>query len=115
MKLKSTLRGFFSKGSSQTSIDGEFATESQEKRLRIVIWANGLGKDHLADIIPTDIESFKDSIEAAISTMQDASTGIVTSMEVAPWIENIQFQRYLELGDANQADGQQRRIDFRAR
>ncbi len=99
LKLKAKMRGFFSGGSTDTSISNEFRQSTQEKRLEINIWAYGLGKGELADIIPTDIDSFKDSIRDVVKTMQDPNAGRITSMEVAPWIENTQFQDLLELED----------------
>lgn len=98
LQLKAKMRGFFGAGgSTDTTISTEFKTETEEKRLSINIWAYGLGKDGLADLIPTDIDSFKDSIQSAIKTMQDPDAGRVTSMEVVPWVENTQFQQLLEL------------------
>jgi len=97
LQLKAKMRGFFSSGSTDTTISTEFRTETQQKRLEINIWAYGLGKGELADIIPTDIDSFKDSIRGVVRTMQDPDSGRVTSMEVAPWIENTQFQDLLDI------------------
>ena len=110
LELKARMRGFFTGGgSTQTDISTDFKKKTEEKRLNIVIWGNGLGKDHLADLIPTDIDSFKESIQQVIKTMQDASTGIVTSMEVTPWVENTEFQDSLNL----RSDAQ--KIEFKAR
>ena len=97
LQLKSKMRGFFSGGGNDTTIETEFRTETQEKRLSINIWAYGLGKDGLANLIPTDIDSFKNSVQDAIKTMQDPDAGRVTTMEVVPWVENTQFQQLLEL------------------
>lgn len=97
IKLKATIRGIFAGGGATTTVDSEFHSETESKRLRINIWAYGLGKDHLASIIPTDLNSFTKTVREVITTMQDADTGIVTSMEVTPWIENIHFQNSLKL------------------
>ena len=99
LQLKAKMRGFFSGGSSDTTISNEFRLETEEKRLEINIWAYGLGKGELADIIPTDIDSFKKSVQAVVKTMQDPNAGRITTMEVAPWVENTQFQDLLELED----------------
>ncbi len=100
LEIKAKMRGIFAGGSSDTTISQKFRRETQEKRLSINIWAYGLGKDHLADLIPTDIDSFKDTVSEAIKAMQDASTGIVTTMEVAPWVENTDFQNTLLIESA---------------
>ena len=100
LRLKNRLRGFFGGGSTTTiDADSSFSQEAKSKALSINIWAHGLGKDVLADLIPTDIDSFKNTIQGVIKTMQDASTGIVTSMEVSPWVENTQFQALLDLDE----------------
>ena len=101
LKLKGKLKGFFSSASNSTSITGDFHSEMEEKRLSISSWAYGLGKDHLGDLIPTDITTFKKTVQDSIKAMQDADTGIVTNIEVVPWIENTEFQDSLVLRTEN--------------
>jgi len=95
--LKAELKGFFSSGSVDVSTSVKNSSAHQKKQLNITIWAQGLGKDKLANLIPTDIESFKKTVQESILTMQDANTGIITSLEIVPWIENTDFQQYLKL------------------
>ena len=108
IKTKATLRGFFS-GSAESEISREYRTEAESKNLSISIWAHGLGKDQLANLIPTDLDSFKTAIREAIQTMQDPDAGRVTSIEVAPWVENVQFQQNLTLEEAEISDFLRRR------
>ena len=95
--LKAELKGFFRGGSVEVSGKVSNSNSHQKKKLNITIWAQGLGKDKLATLIPTDIESFKKTVQESILTMQDANTGIITSLEIVPWIENTDFQQYLVL------------------
>ena len=95
--LKAQLRGFGSSGSVEVDAKYSNSSEHQKKKLNITVWAQGLGKDKLASLLPTDIESFKKTVQDSILTMQDANTGIITSMEIVPWIENTDFQQYLKL------------------
>ncbi|MBG09337.1 MAG: hypothetical protein CME68_11300 [Halobacteriovoraceae bacterium] len=95
--LKAQLRGFGSSGSVEVDAKYSNSSEHQKKQLNITVWAQGLGKDKLASLLPTDIESFKKTVQDSILTMQDANTGIITSMEIVPWIENTDFQQYLKL------------------
>ncbi len=97
-KVKAHLKGLFGSSSGNVSSDttSEFHQEISTKQLSIVVWAQGLGKNELADIIPTDIDSFKSSVKQAIRTMQDPDSGRVTSIEVVPWVENTEFQNLVE-------------------
>ncbi|MDC0254903.1 hypothetical protein OAK75_08390 [Bacteriovoracales bacterium] len=95
--LHAELKGFFGSGSVDVKSKVEDSSTHQKKELNITIWAQGLGKDKLANLIPTDIESFKKTVQESILTMQDANTGIITSLEIVPWIENTDFQQHLKL------------------
>ncbi len=101
LKLKTKLKSFFGGGGADYSQDHSFHNESREKQLTIHVWAYGLGKDHISELIPTDVDSFKRVVQDAIKAMQDADAGIVTSMEVVPWIENTEFQNTLKLQNTN--------------
>ena len=99
LRLKANINAFFSRGSVDSSTSVDIHTESSQKQLQITVWAYGMGKDKLANLIATDIESFKETAESALQTMQNPDVGIVTSMEVVPWIENSQFQENLTLSN----------------
>ena len=114
VKVKTALNSWFGKGGTDIEWQSEFKRESEEKRLNIRVWANGLGKGRLANLIPTDLDSFKESIEEAIKTMQDPDTGIVTSMEVSPWVENTHFQQALILDDESETSDFIRRRNLEA-
>ena len=101
LKLKASINAFFSRGRVDVESSAEIHAESSEKRLQISVWAYGMGKDKLANLIATDIETFKETAEAALQTMQNPDVGIVTSMEVVPWTENIQFQDNLTLSNSD--------------
>ncbi len=96
LKIRAHLKGLFDSGDVNSDTSGEFHSEVSDKQLSIVVWAQGLGKNELADIIPTDIDSFKSSVKQAIRTMQDPDSGRVTSIEVVPWVENTEFQTLVE-------------------
>ncbi|MDD9952034.1 MAG: hypothetical protein OXT67_10780 [Zetaproteobacteria bacterium] len=96
-QLKAKINGFFKRGSVETEVDTEFAQKTRDSRLQISIWAYGMGKDKLADLIATDFDSFKEAAQSALESMQNPDVGIVTAMEVVPWIENTEFQDNLKL------------------
>ena len=89
MSLKANINAFFSRGRVDVESSADIHTESSTKRLQISVWAYGMGKDKLANLIATDIETFKETAESALQTMQNPDVGIVTSMEVVPWTENV--------------------------
>jgi len=63
--------------------------------LRIYVRGAGLGRaSKLANLVPTSIRELRQSIEAAAELMQAASSGLITSMEVAPWIEHPDVRSY---------------------
>ena len=106
--LKAHLRALFTSANVSASYSGEFKKKIEESELNITVWAQGLNKDDIADIIPTDIDSFKESIKNAIHTMQDPDAGRVTSIEVVPWVENTDFQDALEVfKEVSSSDGTQ--------
>jgi hypothetical protein len=91
-----TSRNDFASANAQKNAE-QFNSKAEEKNLTITTYAFGLGKRRDAEIISYDIESFKSSIKEAFISMQNARTGKVVSMEVVPWVENVQFQQLIEL------------------
>jgi hypothetical protein len=86
----------FTKGGS-IKANAEFAKVVGEKKLTITTHAFGLGKDEEAALISYDIETFKYAIQNAFYSMQNPMTGKVTSVEIVPWVENVEFQSYVDL------------------
>ena len=88
--------------------DKEFMKEVYKRKLRINVEGLGLGKGDVSDLVPTDIRELKKTVDAATKLMQDADAGLVTSMEITPWHENINF-----LAAQKDEDDQGRRSLFR--
>lgn len=86
----------FSKGAGYKRSD-EFTKIAGEKKLTITTDAFGLGKNEGASLISYDIETFKYAIRNAFHSMQNPATGKVTSAEIVPWVENVEFQLYVDL------------------
>lgn len=96
-QLKAKINGFFKSGGVETETDIEFEQETRNNRLEISIWAYGMGKDKLSNLVATDFETFKEAAQSALESMQNPDVGVVTSMEVVPWVENTLFQDNLKL------------------
>ncbi len=105
-KLKAHLRSLFKSSDQETGTSRSFHRETFKKKLQINVWAYGLGKDHQADLLPTDIESFKRIVKNSILAMQSSDVGVISTVEIVPWMENPEFQNELKL------DSQGDRIQF---
>jgi len=103
-KLEVELKGWGQQGSVAVEHESKFAEEATSKYLTIESTALGLGKDEKSSLIAYDLESFRKAIKDAFVSMQQDDTGMVTSMEVVPWVENADFQRILKLGEAKTDD-----------
>ncbi len=84
-------------GSITSGVASSLSQTMSEKKLMITTNAIGLGKNESASLVSYDIESFKKSIKEAFISMQDPNTGKVTTMEIVPWVENIEFQKLVKL------------------
>ena len=87
-QLERLLRtGLFELGAGARSEEMEQLAAALE--LKIFVRGAGLGRaSKLANLVPTNLREFRQSIEAAAELMQAASSGRITSMDVAPWIEH---------------------------
>ena len=97
--LKYNIKGWGSGEQGGVDVSGELQTESSKKYLTIDTAAWGLGKDRLAKLISYDLKTFRSAINDAFLSMMDERTGMVTSIEVVPWVENTEFQRVIKLRD----------------
>jgi hypothetical protein len=98
MHLKSVIKAFGQEVSNlQTDVDTKFRNEIKEKRTTIVSHGFGLAKDDKADLISYNLETFRAAIKSAFVSMQNDDVGMVTAIEVVPWVENPQFQALLKL------------------
>jgi len=63
--------------------------------LKIYVRGAGLGRaSKLANLVPTSLRELRQSIEAAAELMQVAQSGLITSMEVAPWTQHPDLRSY---------------------
>lgn len=105
-KLEAEIKGWGQRGSVDVQTKGTLKEEASSKYLTIESTALGLGKDEKASLIAYDLDTFRQAIKDAFVSMQQEDTGMVTSVEVVPWVENADFQRILKLQEAKVgADG----------
>jgi hypothetical protein len=99
-KLEAEIKGWGHRLEVTVETKGSVKEESSKKYLTIESTALGLGKDEKASLIAYDLESFRAAIKDAFISMQQEDTGMVSSIEVVPWVENADFQRVLKLSEA---------------
>lgn len=68
--------------------------EFQSKKTTIRSYGFGLGKTETptGELVAYDLDTFKKAAVAALTAMQETNAGIVTAIEVVPWVENLSFQ-----------------------
>lgn len=105
-KLEAQIKGWGHRASVDVDTKGSLKEEASRKYLTIESTALGLGKDEKASLIAYDLDTFRQAIKDAFVSMQQEDTGMVTSIEVVPWVENADFQRILKLQESKAgADG----------
>ena len=95
------LKGFGGGGGFGASVEmsESFEHRASEQNLTISIRGFGLGKDKNANLIASDLETFRKAISSSFVAMQDEETGMVIGMEVIPWVENTHFQELLAIAE----------------
>ncbi len=96
-ELEIALRSFFHNANLSVDVSTKVSQEASKKRLIIRSTAFGMGKDRNASLIAYDIETYKKAIRSAFLSMQDEQVGLVDSIEIVPWVENIDFQKNVAL------------------
>jgi hypothetical protein len=94
--LKTSLSGFSiwgGAGGSRSSDVKETSSQSfSATNLTIQTVGLGLGKKESVDLISYDLDTFRNAVKGAFAASQPEDVGKVTSIEVAPWVENTEFQ-----------------------
>jgi hypothetical protein len=104
-ELEAQIRGWGWSGSMSASMSGETKRESESRKLRITTNAAGLGKMTGTTLLAYDIDTFRQSVLTAFKATQDEDVGKVTSIEIVPWVEHLQFQALLLGNTSYTSDG----------
>jgi hypothetical protein len=99
-ELEAQIRGWGWSGSMSASMSGETKKKSESRQLTITTNAAGLGKMTGTSLLAYDLDSFRQAVLTAFKATQDEDVGKVTSIEIVPWVEHLQFQALL-LGNTN--------------
>jgi hypothetical protein len=94
--LKTSLAGFsLVGGAGGTRATDRTETESRKfsaTNLTIQTVGLGLGKKESVDLVSYDLDTFRNAVKGAFAAAQPEDVGRVTAIEVAPWVENTEFQ-----------------------
>jgi hypothetical protein len=105
--LEAQVSGWGQSGSVSASINQETARKASNKKLKITTNAFGLGKLEGTTLLAYDLETFRTAVLSAFKATQNEDVGRVTSIEIVPWVEHLQFQAIL-LGNAAYASDRKR-------
>jgi hypothetical protein len=106
-ELEATVSGWGQSGSVSASINQDTARKAASKKLKITTNAFGLGKMEGTTLLAYDLETFRTAVLSAFRATQNEDVGRVTSIEIVPWVEHLQFQSIL-LGNAAYASDRKR-------
>lgn len=96
-RLMQLIGGNETQASFSTRNEASFSSLAEKKKLMITSEGWGLGKAQKASLISYDLKTFKEAIKDAFISMQNPQTGRVTTMEIVPWVENVEFQNFVKL------------------
>ena len=69
--------------------------DAEYRGLRVFVQGIGLSKGNMVNLIPVDISQFRRTIQDAVKLMQDPNSGLITQMEVVPWVENPELTAFM--------------------
>jgi hypothetical protein len=95
--LKAEIQGWGQSVTASKERSETFASEASSRQLTIESHGFGLGKSESATLISYDLDTFRAAVKEAYKSTQPDDIGMVVSIEVAPWIENSEFQRSVKL------------------
>jgi hypothetical protein len=92
--LRTAIKGFFggNLGNSSDTTSSSLSSSQTVTNLTIESHGLGLGKSQSADIIAYDVATYRNAVKNAFQSTQPDEVGLVTAIEVAPWVENTEFQ-----------------------
>ncbi len=75
--------------------------DAEYRGLRVFVQGIGLSKGNMVNLIPVDINQFRRTVQDAVKLMQDPDSGLITRMEVVPWVENPELTAFMVKKDEN--------------
>ncbi|MBU3917917.1 hypothetical protein KKA14_20510, partial [bacterium] len=76
----------------------EFTQDAEARGMRVYVQAVGLSKGNLVNLIPVDIKQFRLTVQDTVKLMQDPNAGVISYMEVVPWVENPELSSFMTSG-----------------
>jgi len=76
-------------------VEKKFEEDAENRGLRVYVKAVGLSKGNMVNLVPVDVEQFRQTVQDAVKLMQDPNSGVISYMEVVPWVENPEFTAFM--------------------
>ncbi len=76
----------------------KFNQDAEARGMRVYVQAVGLSKGNLVNLIPVDVKQFRLTVQDTVKLMQDPNAGLVSYIEVVPWVENPELTAFLTSG-----------------
>ncbi|MCP4294711.1 MAG: hypothetical protein GY786_03810 [Proteobacteria bacterium] len=86
-------------------VEQKFSQDAEARGMRVFVQAIGLSKGDVVNLVPVDIDQFRQTVQNTVKLMQDPNSGLVSYMEVVPWVENPELSVFIS--DAIQGGGEQ--------
>ena len=90
-------KGLFKSQSSDNNSSSNFYKETFKNVFKSVFGVMDLAKDHQADLLHRYRLFQENCKKFYFGAMQDSDVGMISSVEVVPWMENPEFQNELKL------------------
>jgi len=92
------------KGKAPSEEYEKLSEHAEYRGLKVYVQGIGLSKGDPVNLIPINIKQFRITIQEAVKLMQDPDSGLVSSIEVVPWMENPEFGKIM-LSDLEEEGG----------
>jgi len=76
----------------------QFNQDAEARGMRVYVQAVGLSKGNLVNLIPVDVKQFRLTVQDTVKLMQDPNAGLVSYIEVVPWVENPELSSFMSGG-----------------
>ncbi|MBT4527383.1 MAG: hypothetical protein HOC24_12595 [Deltaproteobacteria bacterium] len=84
--------------SGDKKVEKGFSKAAEARGMRVFVQALGLSKGELVNLVPVDINQFRTTVQDTVKLMQDPSSGLVSYIEVVPWVENPELSVFISSG-----------------
>ncbi len=93
-RLEKGLFNFSGENTAQKKLN----QDAEARGMRVYVQAVGLSKGNLVNLIPVDVKQFRLTVQDTVKLMQDPNAGLISYIEVVPWVENPELTSFITSG-----------------